>query len=243
MEKTLGIRILTGAGIAQVTDTGSSVKGTVGEEGIEAERMLVAVGRAPVTDGLQLERIGIALNTCGQIETDDYCQTHTATVYAIGDVSPGVQLAHRATSEGLTAAENAVKGRQVKRETLVPSCIFTSPEIGNVGLTETEAAEKKIAVKVGKFPFMALGKALSSGHPEGFVKWVADAATDRLLGAHAIGHAATELIGEAGVAIRAELTAAEFGKTIHSHPTMSESWMEAAHAVHGQAVHMVNRKK
>jgi dihydrolipoamide dehydrogenase len=243
MEKNLGIRILTGTGITDVADTGSSVTGKVGDETLDAGLMLVAVGRAPVTDALQLERAGLAATETGHLEVDDYGQTRVATVYAIGDVTPGVQLAHRATSEGLTVAANAVTGKPAKVEKLVPSCIFTSPEVGNVGLTETEAQARGLAVKVGKFPFAALGKALASGHPTGFVKWIADAASDRLLGAHAIGHGATELIAEAGVAIRAELTTEEFGNTIHSHPTMSEAWAEAAHALHGMAIHAVNRKR
>jgi dihydrolipoamide dehydrogenase len=243
MEKTLGIRILNGAAIGEIADNGTTVTGKAGADSLEAELMLVAVGRAPVTDGLGLETIGIETTTSGHIPVDDYGQTRLASVYAIGDVTAGVQLAHRATAEGVTVAANAVTGKATKLGRLVPSCIFTSPEVGNVGLTEAEAQSKGIAVKIGKFPFMALGKALASGHPEGFVKWVADAATDRLLGAHAVGHGATELVAEAGVAIQAELTAHEFGNTIHSHPTMSEAWAEAAHAVHGNAIHMVNRKK
>jgi dihydrolipoamide dehydrogenase len=243
MEKKLNIRILTGAAISDIVDTGASVTGKVGAETVESDLMLVAVGRAPVTDGLNLDRIGIATTKTGHIPVDDYAQTAIASVYAIGDVTPGVQLAHRATSEGLTAAHNAVTGKLEKTEKLVPSCIFTSPEVGNVGMTEMEAQEKGLAVKVGKFPFMALGKALASGHPDGFVKWIADAATDRLLGAHIVGHGATDLVGEAGVAIRAELTTEEFGRTIHSHPTLSEAWVEAAHALHGQAIHAVNRKR
>ena len=243
MEKSLGIRLLTGAGIGDIADTGSAVRGKVGEETVEAALMLVAVGRAPVTDGLGLDTIGLATTKTGHLEVDAFGQTRLASLYAIGDVTPGAQLAHRATAEGLTAAENAVTGRLKKVGRLVPSCIFTSPEVGSVGLTEAEAQEKQIAVKVGKFPFAALGKALAGGHAEGFVKWVADAATDRLLGAHAVGYGATELVAEAGVAIQAELTAAEFGNTIHAHPTLSEAWVEAAHAIHGAAIHMVNRKK
>ncbi len=243
MEKSLGIRILTGSGISEIADTGSSVTGKVGETTLEAGLMLVAVGRAPVSDGLQLEQAGLTTTSTGHIAVDEYGQTRVAAIYAIGDVTPGAQLAHRATSEGLTVASNAVTGKPAKVEKLVPSCIFTSPEVGNVGLTETEAQAKGLAVKIGKFSFASLGKALAGGHPEGFVKWIADAATDRLLGAHVIGHSATELIAEAGAAIRAELTTAEFGRTIHAHPTLSESWVEAAHALHGLSIHAVNRKR
>jgi dihydrolipoamide dehydrogenase len=243
MEKTLGIRILTGAALGDIADTGSAVRGKAGDETLEAALMLVAVGRAPVTDGLGLDKAGLAVTASGHIEVDAFGQTALASIFAIGDVTTGVQLAHRATTEGVAVAETAVTGKRIRLGRLVPSCIFTAPEVGAVGLTEDEAKAKGLAVKIGKFPFMALGKALASGHPEGFVKWVVDAATDRLVGAHAVGHGATELIAEACVAIQAELTAKEFAKTIHSHPTLSEAWVEAAHAVHGEAVHMVNRKK
>jgi dihydrolipoamide dehydrogenase len=128
-------------------------------------------------------------------------------------------------------------------ESLVPACIFTSPEIGSVGMSEDEAKKKGVAVKIGRFAFAGLGKALAAGEPGGFVKWVADAGTDRLLGAHAVGAHATELIAEAATAIRAELTASELGNTVHCHPTFSESWMEAAHAVHGTCIHAAPRRK
>ncbi len=243
MEKSLGIRIMAGVGIGDIADTGSAVTGKVGEVAVSSDLMLVAVGRAPVTDGLGLEKAGLATTKTGHIEVDNRAQTRVAGIYAIGDVTPGVQLAHRATADGLVAAENATTGHTAKVETLVPSCIFTSPEVGNVGLTEDEAKSRGLAVHVGKFPFAALGKAMAGGHTEGFVKWIADASTDQLLGAHVVGHGATDLIAEAAVAIRAELTAAEFGKTIHAHPTLAEAWMEAAHAVHGMAIHTVNRKR
>jgi dihydrolipoamide dehydrogenase len=125
----------------------------------------------------------------------------------------------------------------------VPACIFTSPEIGTVGLSEQQAASQNVAVKVGRFPFAALGKALASGEPRGFVKWIADAATDRLLGAQAVGPHATDIVGEAALAIRSELTAEELGRTIHCHPTFAEAWMEAAHAVHGRCIHAAPRKR
>jgi len=205
--------------------------------------MIVAVGRRPVTKGLGLEKIGIETNKAGFIPVDEFCRTTVATVYAIGDVNGGIQLAHAATAQGIVAAENVCRKQRRKAETVIPSCIFTSPEIGSVGLTEQAAKEKSISVKIGKFSFAGLGKAMAAGEASGFVKWVVDASTDRLLGAHAVGAHATELISEAAAAIRAELTAEEIGRTVHCHPTFSESWMEAAHAVHGECIHAAPRRK
>jgi dihydrolipoamide dehydrogenase len=153
------------------------------------------------------------------------------------------QLAHAATSQGITAAENACRDRASRAETFIPACIFTSPEIGTVGLTEQQAEEKGLTVRTGKFNFAALGKALAAGEAAGFVKWVADAESDQLLGAQAIGAHATELIAEAALAIRSELTVQEAARTVHCHPTMSEAWMEAAHAVHGECIHAAPKRR
>jgi dihydrolipoamide dehydrogenase len=174
---------------------------------------------------------------------DDFGRTSAASIFAIGDVTGIAQLAHAATSQGVTAAENAVNPKKRKMEKLVPACIFTSPEIGSVGLTEQQAKEKGLTVKTGKFGFAHLGKAMAAGETNGFVKWVADAATGQLLGAHAVGLHATELISEATAAVRAELTAEELGRTIHCHPTLSETWMEAAHALLGHCIHAPPARK
>ena len=167
-----------------------------------------------------------------------------AGIYAIGDVTAGTtQLAHAATSQGVIAAENACNGTRKPFETLVPACIFTAPEIGSVGLTEQQAAEDGRKVVTGKFAFAGLGKAMAAAETGGFVKWVADAASGQLLGAHAIGAHATELISEATVAIQAESTVEELGKTIHCHPTFAEAWMEAAHSVHGECIHGAPKRR
>jgi dihydrolipoamide dehydrogenase len=238
MEGTLGIRILAGKAMEAIRAGDRGVAGNVGDERVEAELMLASVGRKPVTQGLALENAGLATAKNGQIEVDEYCRTRVACVYAVGDVTAGsTQLAHAATAQGLAAAENACGKTRRKAEKLVPASIYTSPEIGCVGLTEADAKKRGLDVRVGKFAFPGLGKAIAAGEPHGFVKWVVDAATDRLLGAHAIGPHATELVNEATVAIRAELTAEELGRTIHCHPTFSEAWMEAAHAAHGRCVH------
>jgi dihydrolipoamide dehydrogenase len=220
------------------------VRGKVGDRELAAGMMLVAVGRRPVTDRLGLGKIGLATDEAGFIATDDYCRTSAATVYAVGDVTAGsTQLAHAATSQGITAADNiCLRGRRAI-DSLVPACIFTAPEIGSVGLSEEAAAWDGVEVRVGKFPFAALGKALAANEAQGFVKWVADAESGQLLGAHAVGLHATDLIAEAAVAIRSELTAEELGRTIHCHPTFSEAWMEAAHAVHGRCIHTAPKRK
>lgn len=243
MEKVLGIRILTGAALRDVTADDKTVRAKAGEDAIEAEMLLCAVGRKPVTEGLNLAAAGLETDEKGYIFADAYCRTKTATIFAIGDVTGKLQLAHFATSQAITAAENATGNKQKKHETLVPNVIFTTPEIGSVGLTEDEAKKVGRAVTTGKFRFAALGKAMAAGETGGFVKWIADAASDQLLGAVAVGAHATELIATATIAIRAEMTAAEFGRTILAHPTFSEAWMEAAHAVHGTSIHAAPLKK
>jgi len=242
LEKKLNIRVLTGKPMENIKADASKVSGTFGDEKIEGDLLLVSIGRRPYTEGLGLEKVGIEKTKPGFIEVDDYCRTSKATIYAIGDVNGRAQLAHAATAQGITAAENAV-GQHNKIESLVPACIFTSPEIGSVGLTEQQAKEKNIPYRTGKYAFAALGKAMAMNETGGFVKWIARADNDQLIGAHAIGPHATELISEAAVAIRAELTAEELGRTIHCHPTLSETWMEAAHAVHGTCIHAPPKRK
>ena len=243
MEKTLGIRILTGVTLEEITADDRSVRGRAAQESLEAELLLVALGRKPVTQSLKLENAGLTPNDRGFLDVDAYGRTRVATIYAVGDVTGGPLLAHAATSQGLVAAENAC-GRYLHRnETLVPNCIFTTPEIGTVGLGEQDAQLQGRRIKTGKYLFGALGKALALGEPIGFVKWVADAETDQLLGAHAVGPHATDLIAEAAVAIHAELTAAEIAHTIHAHPTLAEAWMEAAHVLIGEPIHSAPPRK
>ena len=233
MENELGIRVLTGKALEKIAADDNGVRGRCGDETLEAKLLLVSVGRKPVTDGLKLENAGLKTNERGFIEADEYGRTNVATIYAIGDVTGKTQLAHYATAQAIAAASNACGQKLQKHDTLVPGVIFTSPEVALVGITEEDAKKQGRAVKTGKFRFSGLGRAMAVNETVGFVKWIADAATDQLLGAAAVGPHATELIAEATTAIRAELTAAELGKTIHAHPTFSEAWMEAAHAVHG----------
>jgi dihydrolipoamide dehydrogenase len=241
--EAMGIRVLTGKALEKVEATAKEVKGQFGDETLTADMLLVAVGRRPVTTELKLANVGITVSKAGFIPVDDFGRTSAASIFAIGDVTGIAQLAHAATSQGVTAAENAVNPKKRKMEKLVPACIFTSPEIGSVGLTEQQAKEKGLTVKTGKFGFAHLGKAMAAGETNGFVKWVADASTGQLLGAHAVGLHATELISEATAAVRAELTAEELGRTIHCHPTLSETWMEAAHALLGHCIHAPPARK
>jgi dihydrolipoamide dehydrogenase len=243
MEKALGIRVLTGKALENIQADGLGVTGKFGEELLRADLLLSAVGRKPVTEGLHLEHAGLKTSERGFIETDDFCRTKAAHIFAIGDVTGKTQLAHYATAQGLAAAENAVNPKARAHDTLVPNVIFTSPEVGTVGLSENDAKKQNRTIMTGKFRFSGLGKALATGETTGFVKWIADAATNQLLGAAAVGPHATELIATATNAIRAELTVQELGRTIHAHPTFNEAWMEAAHALHGEAIHAPPKRK
>jgi dihydrolipoamide dehydrogenase len=243
MEKGLGIRVLTGKALEKVAATAKGVTGNFGDEVLKADLLLSAIGRRPVTAGLKPENAGVKVTERGFIAADDYCRTNVATIFAIGDVTGKIQLAHYATAQGIAAAENAVGRKPRKHDTLVPNVIFTAPEVGTVGISEDDAKKQGRAVKTAKFRFAGLGKAQAAGETIGFVKWIADPTTDQLLGAAAVGPHATELIAEATTAIHAELTVRELGRTIHAHPTFSEAWMEAAHAMHGEAIHMPPKRK
>jgi dihydrolipoamide dehydrogenase len=242
MENELKIKIFTGKPLENISATRDKIAGTVDTESIKAEFLLAALGRAPETEPLQLANAGVKTDKKGFVVVDEIGQTSAATVYAAGDVTGGIQLAHYATYQGIQAAE-AASGKRLTKKTCVPSCIFTTPEIGTVGLTEDDAKKSGKQIKVGKFPFAALGKALAIGETNGFVKWIADAETDRLLGAVAVGPHATELIAEGALAIEAEMTAKELAYVIHSHPTLSEAWMEAAHALHNECIHLAPKRK
>nr|MBA3256303.1 FAD-dependent oxidoreductase [Pyrinomonadaceae bacterium] len=206
---------------------------------LEAEMLLVAVGRMPYTEGLGLEGTKIKVEK-GFIQVDGFQQTGENGVYAIGDVVPTPLLAHLASKEGIVAAEHIAGHKDVRpiNLRLVPNCTYCDPEVASVGLTEAKAREMGYEVKLGKFPFSASGKARILGEEEGFVKIVSEAKYDEILGVHIIGPHATELIAEACVAMQLESTAEELGRTMHAHPTVSEAVMEAAEDVHGLAVHI-----
>src|SRR5229473_4387237 len=223
------------------TDKGVIVSGTSKGEAVklEAEMLLVAVGRMPFTEGLGLEGTKIKAEK-GFIQTDEYQQTGEKGVYAIGDVVPTPLLAHLASKEGIVAVEHMSGQKDVRpiNLRLVPNCTYCDPEVASVGLTEAKAREQGYDVKIGKFPFSASGKARILGEEEGFVKVVAEKKYDEILGVHIIGVHATELIAECCVAMQLESTAEELGRTMHAHPTVSEAVMEAAEGVHGLAVHI-----
>jgi dihydrolipoyl dehydrogenase len=224
------------------TDKGIRVTGKTskGEAvSLEADMLLVAVGRMPFTTGLGLEGTKIKVDR-GFIQVDEFMQTAEPGVYAIGDVIPTPLLAHLASKEGIVAVEHLAGQKDVRpiNLRLVPNCTYCDPEIASVGLTEAKAREMGYKVKIGKFPFAASGKARILGEEEGFVKIVGEETYDEILGVHILGPHATELIAEACVAMQLESTAEELGRTMHAHPTVSEAVMEAAEAVHGMAIHI-----
>jgi dihydrolipoamide dehydrogenase len=219
-----------------VVVTGKTTKGEAVK--LEAEMLLVAVGRMAYTEGLGLEGTKIKVER-GFIQVDEFQQTGEKGVYAIGDVVPTPLLAHLASKEGILAAEH-IAGKKVQpiNLRLVPNCTYCDPEVASVGLTEAKAREQGYDVQVGKFPFSASGKARILGEEEGFVKVVSEKKYDEVLGVHIIGPHATELIAECCVAMQLETTAEELGRTMHAHPTVSEAVMEAAENVHGLAIHI-----
>lgn len=238
-----GIRILNGTPLTDIRCTARGVSGKVGDETLKADYLLVSIGRKPVTADLNLPAAGVKTDQRGFVEVDDSFRTSAPNIYAIGDAVGRIMLAHWASA----AAGNVVNTLRGKPEeftgALTPGCIFTSPEIGTIGKSEEQLRSEGVAYNVGKFPFAALGKAMAMNQTEGFVKILADAESDQVLGIHIIGPHATDLIAEAGPAMLMEITAKELGRAIHAHPTLGEATMEAAHAVHGECAHMPTRKK
>jgi dihydrolipoamide dehydrogenase len=218
---------------------GEAVSGEVSEFG--AEKVLVAVGRSPVTDTLELENAGIETDENGFIQTDDRARTNVDHIYAIGDVAGEPMLAHKASKEGQVAAEVIAGEPSALDYQAVPAAVFTDPEIGTVGMTEAEAEEEGFEPVVGQFPFRASGRALTTGHADGFVRIVADEPSGFLLGAQIVGPEASELIAELGFAIEMGATLEDVASTIHTHPTLSEAVMEAAENALGHAIHTLNR--
>jgi dihydrolipoamide dehydrogenase len=242
--KKSGIKCETGIKLDTLTKTKNSVKVTGknakgADVAFEAEMLLVAVGRMPFTQGLGLENTKVVVNPRGTIKVNEYCETAEPNVFAIGDVIDTAWLAHLASKEGCLVVER-IAGKKVEpiKQNLVPNCTYCDPEVASVGLTEAKAKEAGYDVKVGKFPFSASGKARILGETDGFVKIVSEGKYDEILGVHIIGPHATELLAEACVAMALECTAGELANTIHAHPTVSESVMEAAEGVHGLTIHM-----
>ena len=245
--KKQGVEIMTNASVESLDTTGAGVKATVKKQDgttvvLEADIVLSAVGVVSNIENLGLEENGITTDK-GKVVVDKYQQTSIASIYAIGDCSPGQALAHVAAKEGINAAEHIAfleKKFQHLPEPLdynnVPGCTYCTPEISSVGYTETAAKAAGFEVKVGKFPFMASGKASAAGNTDGFVKVIYDAKYGELLGCHMIGTNVTEMIAEAVVARKLETTAHEILNAIHPHPTMSEGFKEATAVAYGEAI-------
>lgn len=241
--KKKGIQFITGAKVLPdtMTKTSDDISIQAEKDGetvtYSAEKMLVSIGRQANIEGIGLENTDIVTEN-GMISVNESCQTKESHIYAIGDVIGGLQLAHVASHEGIIAVEHfAGLNPHPLDPTLVPKCIYSSPEAASVGLTEDEAKANGHNVKIGKFPFMAIGKALVYGESDGFVKIVADRDTDDILGVHMIGPHVTDMISEAGLAKVLDATPWEIGQTIHPHPTLSEAIGEAALAADGKAIH------
>ncbi len=227
------------------SDNGYQVDIEHGDEVLtrEVNQVFVAVGRRPNTDKLWIDKAGVNLDERGFIPTDEQCRTNVPHIFAIGDITYGPALAHKASREGKVAAEVIADHPSAFDNRAVPAVIFTDPEIAWVGLTEREAEEKDIKVNIGRFPLTALGRARTIGRTEGFVKILADPETNLVLGVGIVGPHASELIAEGTVAIEMGATLEDLIVSIHPHPTMSESIMEAAEVAAGEPVHILPRKK
>ncbi len=206
-------------------------------DSIQSDKALIAVGRIPNTEGLGLEEMNL-LNEKGYITVNNEMRTAVPGIYAVGDVVGGMLLAHKASAEGIVAAENIAGAAKKMEYRAVPRCIFTKPEVAAVGISEKDAMESGEEIKTGRFPFSALGKAMAGGDTEGMVKIVTDGASGEILGVHIIGPHASDLIAEAALAMSMEAAAEDIAGTIHAHPTFSEAIMEAGHSVEGKAIHI-----
>ena len=237
MKSGLDMTLLTGHAMENIAANDKGVTATAGDQKLEADMLLVAIGRSPVTDGLNIEAAGVATNERGYVEVDELSRTNVPHIYCIGDVSGRMQLAHAATSQAVYAVEHALKDEEKIEEVVIPGVIFTSPEVALVGKTEEECKKLGIEINVGKFHYKPLGKAQAANETDGFVKIVAEKDSDRIIGAQCVGAHATDLISEMVIVVREEITAAELGNTVHAHPTFAEIWMEAAHALHKACIH------
>ena len=244
--KGQGLDIRLGAKVtgAEVGDEGVSVsfEEDGGERQLTVDKLIVAVGRRPNTVGLLAEDSGVALDERGFVEVDDYCATAVAGVYAVGDCVRGPMLAHKGTEEGVMVAERIAGFKPAVRYDAVPNVIYTHPEIAWVGQTEEALAASGAEVKTGVFPFAASGRALAANEAQGLVKLVAEAESDRLLGLHAFGPQASELVAQGVIGMEFDASAEDLGLTMFAHPTLSEAVHEAALGVAGRAIHMVNKK-
>lgn len=245
--KKRGITVKTGAKAQQAHVANAQVQVTYTHQDqtntLTVDKLLVCVGRKPNTHNLGLEKAGVKTDARGFIQVDNQLRTSAGHIFAIGDVTPPPLLAHKASKEGLVAAANIAGQDDILDVRAMPAAIFCDPEIATVGLTEEQATAQGHTVRVGKFPFAASGRALSMNAPDGMVKIVADAKTDVVLGVHMIGPDVSELISEATLAIEMGATTEDLALTVHTHPTLPESLMEAAEAVHNMAIHIYQKEK
>jgi dihydrolipoamide dehydrogenase len=243
--KKMGVEVLLGAVAKGWKDEGNravvTVEGKGGAATIDADVILVSVGRRPNSDRLGLAELGVALDGKGFVVVDEQGKSNVPGIYAIGDVAGGMLLAHKATKEGEVVAEVIAGHKAAMDARTIPAVVFTDPEVATTGMTEEQAAGAGHKIKVGKFPFAALGRALSVNEPDGFAKIVADAATEEVLGAHIVGNGASDMISEMALAIEMGAVLQDIQLTIHPHPTLPESLMEAAAVARGEAIHIVNR--
>ncbi len=240
-----GARILKSTKAEGVERRGNELVVNVSSNGkrdqIACDVVLVAVGMKPRSRGIGLEQLGVAIDQRGFVTTDDQCRTNVPGIYAIGDVSGAPMLAHKATKEGEVCAE-VIAGKAAGKDWVtIPGIIFTDPEIASVGITEDQAKQDKLDVKIGKFPFAALGRAMSIGETDGFVKFVVEKSSKRVLGIHIVGPNASDLISEAALALEMMASAEDVSLTVHPHPTLGEALMEAAAHALGHAIHIANR--
>jgi dihydrolipoamide dehydrogenase len=237
--KKAGIKLVTNTKVERVEKDaeGVMVATLSGGRQVKAEMVLVSIGRSMNSGNMGLETVGIIKGRRGEIIVNEKMETGVPGIYAIGDVTGKILLAHVASRQGLVAVENALGGEEKMDYDVVPSGIFTMPEIGSVGLREKEAVEKGTRVRVGRFPYRALGKAHAMGEITGMVKVIADEATDKVLGVHICGVHATDMVHEGALAMKMGATARDLGHMIHAHPTLSEAMMEAAEDVHKTAIH------
>ncbi len=234
-----GIKFLLGKRVTGARRLGSGAVVEIdGQEPIACDRVLLSVGRVPNSDGLGLETIGIKTDAKGRIPVDAHWQTAIAGIFAIGDVIHGPMLAHKASEEGVACIERLVTGYGHVNYDAIPNVVYTEPEIASVGKTEEELEESAVPYKVGSFPFKAIGRAKALGHEDGRVKILAHAQTDRILGAHILGHRAGDLIAELTAAIEFGATSEDVARLCHAHPTMTEAIKEAALAVTGNPIHL-----
>ncbi|MDB4981360.1 MAG: Dihydrolipoamide dehydrogenase of pyruvate dehydrogenase complex [Myxococcales bacterium] len=242
--KKLGVEIMTGAKAKSWAETGGKAAVTLEVDGrdvtLEADKVLVAVGRRPNSEGLGLEQVGVKIEK-GFVPVDKHLRTNVPGIFAIGDVAGQPMLAHKASKEAEVAAEIIAGHRAEFDVRCIPAVIFSDPEVATAGLSADEATKRGRKVKVGKFPFVALGRAIANADTDGFVKVIIDAETKEVLGIHVVGNGASDIIAEAALAIEMGALADDLALTIHAHPTLPEAIMEAAKASLGEAIHIQNR--